>query len=120
VEDDPPPQPVRRPSNKKSAASATCAGLLPANPDGTIHKQNERKIASANSSTGTGIPGTRKPSGATPLLAVVFTFTVRTTGEVPLRVAGLGDTEQLAFAGVPVQLIATAPEKPPLLPTVRL
>jgi hypothetical protein len=55
------------------------------------------------------------PVGPVALAAFVATVTVTPTADGPLMVAGLGDTEHVAFVGAPLQAKLTVPLNP-LLP----
>ena len=63
--------------------------------------------------------GRRRERGALTEGAVVVTVTVTLDAELP-NVAGLGETEQVASEGAPVQVKLTVPDNPPSPPTLKV
>ena len=87
------------------------------------HAINARAKASTNrpltAGQRGGLGGSRRERGTLSEGAVVVTLTVTAVAELP-RVAGLGETAQVASEGAPVQVKVTLPDNPPSPPTLKL
>jgi hypothetical protein len=80
-------------------------------------KTSINKPLKPGDSGGTG--GRGRERGAMREAALVITVTVTLVAELP-NVAGLGETEQVASEGAPVQVKVTVPDNPPSPPTLNV